>query len=206
MTKKIYLARHGQDEDNARAILNGHRDEPLTALGRKQAELFAENIKELDLKIDKVYSSPLQRAYDTALAATKILGLDNPEKLDLLIERDFGTMTGKAISEALEINKNNLLYTNTVTYLINGEGIETFPELIIRAKKLFSWLEENETAENILLVCHGDIGKMIYCAFYNLDWKSVLSEFHFGNTEIILLENGLEPEKRIIYNTKQENI
>ena len=78
--------------------------------------------------------------------------------------------------------------------------------MIIRAKKLFSWLEENETAENILLVCHGDIGKMIYCAFYNLDWQSVLKEFHFGNTEIILLENGLEPEKRIIYHAKQENI
>ncbi|MDD3301503.1 MAG: phosphoglycerate mutase family protein, partial [Patescibacteria group bacterium] len=99
--RKIYLARHGQDEDNARAILNGHRDKPLTALGKEQAELFAKNIKELNLKIEKVYSSPLQRAYDTALAATEILGLDNPEKLDLLIERDFGTMTGKLISEAL---------------------------------------------------------------------------------------------------------
>jgi len=204
--RKIYLARHGQDEDNARAILNGHRDKPLTALGKEQAELFAKNIKELNLKIEKVYSSPLQRAYDTALAATEILGLDNPEKLDLLIERDFGTMTGKLISEALAINQNDLIHTDGVTYLVESEGMETFPELINRAKKLFSWLEENHAPDNILLVCHGDIGKMIYCAFYNLDWKSVLSEFHFGNTEIILLENGLAPEKRIIYNTKQENI
>lgn len=204
--RKIYLARHGQDEDNARAILNGHRDKPLTALGKEQAELFAKNIKELDLKIKKVYSSPLQRAYNTALAATEILGLDNPEKLDLLIERDFGTMTGKLISEALAINQNDLIHTDGVIYLVEGEGMETFPKLINRAKKLFSWLEENDNHENILLVCHGDIGKMIYCAFYNLDWKSVLSEFHFGNTEIILLENGLAPEKRIIYNTKQENI
>lgn len=30
---KIYLARHGQNEDN----LNGHRDVPLTDLGRAQA-------------------------------------------------------------------------------------------------------------------------------------------------------------------------
>lgn len=204
--RKIYLARHGQDEDNARGILNGHRDKPLTALGKEQAELFAKNIKELDLKIEKIYSSPLQRAYDTALAATEILGLNNPEKLDLLIERDFGAMTGKLISEALKNNKNGLIHTDTVTYLIEGDGIETFPELITRAKKLFCLLEENNAPENILLFCHGDLGKMIYCAFYNLDWKSVLSEFHFGNTEIILLENGLEPEKRIIYNTKQENI
>lgn len=29
----LYLARHGQDEDNARSILNGRRDTPLTLLG-----------------------------------------------------------------------------------------------------------------------------------------------------------------------------
>ncbi len=30
---KIYLARHGQNEDNANGILNGHRDLPLTDIG-----------------------------------------------------------------------------------------------------------------------------------------------------------------------------
>jgi probable phosphoglycerate mutase len=33
---KIYLTRHGQNEDNLNGILNGHRDLPLTDLGRDQ--------------------------------------------------------------------------------------------------------------------------------------------------------------------------
>jgi len=32
---KILIARHGQDEDNAKDILNGHRDMPLTEKGER---------------------------------------------------------------------------------------------------------------------------------------------------------------------------
>ena len=35
---KIYIARHGQNEDNANGILNGHRDLPLTDIGRKSPD------------------------------------------------------------------------------------------------------------------------------------------------------------------------
>lgn len=34
----IFVSRHGQDADNANGILNGHRNEPLTDLGRQQAK------------------------------------------------------------------------------------------------------------------------------------------------------------------------
>lgn len=39
---------------------------------------------------------------------------------------------------------------------------------------------ENELKDGgrILLVTHGDIGQMIYAAYYNLDWKDVLQLFH----------------------------
>lgn len=46
----IYLARHGQDEDNANGILNGQRDNPLTKIGREQAAALARKIKELNTK------------------------------------------------------------------------------------------------------------------------------------------------------------
>ena len=85
----IYIVRHGQNEDNANGILNGHRDLPLTELGITQAKETAEMIKESDIHIDKIYSSPLQRAYQTGEAIANALNLDTPEKLELLIERDF---------------------------------------------------------------------------------------------------------------------
>lgn len=59
---KIYLARHGQNEDNANGILNGHRDMPLTETGIAQANEVAEKIKNTGLSFDVVLSSPLNRA------------------------------------------------------------------------------------------------------------------------------------------------
>lgn len=203
--KRIYLARHGQDKDNARGILNGHRDLDLTTIGKQQAKDFAKNLKQLNLGITKIYSSPLKRAYSTAFEASKILGLDKPEKLDLLIERDFGYMTGKLISQINELPAKNLIKTKYVNYIVSGDGVETFPQLKRRVEKFFSWLNKNDKNENILIVCHGDLGKMIYSVFYNLSWKNTLSRFHFGNTEIILLEKGTKLNKRLIYQTKQKN-
>jgi len=38
---KIYLAQHGQNEDNANGMLNGHRALPLTEMGIAQATEIA---------------------------------------------------------------------------------------------------------------------------------------------------------------------
>ncbi len=45
MTAEIFIARHGQNEDNINGILNGHRDLPLTSLGREQAKELGEAIR-----------------------------------------------------------------------------------------------------------------------------------------------------------------
>lgn len=94
---KIYLARHGQDKDNAAGVLNGRRDEPLTELGREQARTLAREIKDAHLTFDAVYTSPLQRAEVTARTVTDALGITSPVVMPNLIERDFGVMTGKPV-------------------------------------------------------------------------------------------------------------
>lgn len=202
---KIYLARHGQDEDNARSILNGQRDASLTHIGIEQANVLAQTIKSLDLNIDKVYSSPLQRAYRTAEIVTDTLGLTKPEKLDLLIERNFGIMTGKPTKDIEKLCAPNIIKSSTITYFLSPEGAETFPQLLERGTQILGWLKENNTNENILLVSHGDIGKMIYATFYNLNWKEVLTQFHFGNSEILLLAENSRPEERHLHKVKQHN-
>jgi broad specificity phosphatase PhoE len=40
----FYVARHGQNVDNANGILNGHRDLPLTELGEKQAQTLGQQV------------------------------------------------------------------------------------------------------------------------------------------------------------------
>jgi len=98
---KIYVARHGQDEDNAAGILNGHRNKRLTRLGRKQAIALRFKVKELVISPDKVEVSPLGRAIETAIIA----GFDRHYVEPGLIERDFGSMTGKPIFSASPTKK-----------------------------------------------------------------------------------------------------
>ncbi len=202
---KIYLARHGQDQDNASGILNGHRDMPLTEIGIDQAEQVSQKIKDSGISFDKVYSSPLQRAYKTAKTITDALGMENPEKLDLIIERDFGIMTGKPTKDIEKTCAPDIMKTDTITYFLSPKGAETFPQLIERAKKALEHVRREWAGKSVLLVTHGDFGKMVYAAYYGLDWREVLRMFHFGNSELLLLAEDSAPDDSHIFNIKQHN-
>lgn len=203
MKNKIYLARHGQDQDNANGILNGHRNEPLTEIGISQAKEVAQKIKESGLKFDIILASPLQRAFRTAEIIAETLGNTPPVTEELLKERDFGIMTGKPLSSIVEICSPNIFETEHINYFLSPEGAETFPDLIERGKKLLDKLNNNYQNKNILLVTHGDMGKMIYCAFYNQGWKDVLKAFHFGNSELLLMSDDSSADETHVFKIKQ---
>jgi len=202
----IYLARHGQDEDNAHSILNGRRDLSLTTKGLEQATELAHKIKDTGIHFDRIYSSPLKRAYQTAEIIADTLGVAKPEILEDLIERDFGIMTGQSHVSIETLCAPNILKTDTVTYFLSPDGAETFPDLIERAKKLLSQLRKKLPNGNILLVSHGDFGKMLYCAYYEKDWQEVLKMFHFGNSDLLLMSQNSSSDDIYVFQTQQHNL
>ena len=237
---RIYLARHGQDEDNAAGILNGHRDQPLTSTGMKQASTVAEKIRRAGLTFDAIYSSPLQRAYKTAQiiasegqclrskegtvsTACESKGGDKDEDdgsismpsvqvMDQLIERNFGVMTGTPTKEIQErcSGPGELLLTDTISYFLKPEGAETFfPDLIQRAKSVIADIverhEDQGDESSVLLVTHGDFGKMMYAAYYQLQWEDVLRQFHFGNSEVLLLSKDSTADNAHVFEIEQFN-
>src|SRR5688572_3242268 len=171
---QLFIARHGQNEDNVHGILNGRRDLPLTELGREQARQLATGIKEAGLEFDVIFSSPLSRAYETAQIIADELGVQKPVVLELLIERDFGEMTGKATAKIKELCAPNIIETATITYFLNPHGAETFPQLLERGHEALKELRNRATDKKALAVCHGDIGKMIYAAATDKSWMDVL--------------------------------
>lgn len=141
--KRLYLLRHGQTEFNVKKLVQGRCDSPLTDLGRKQAGMAAAWLKHHDVFPDKVVSSPLGRAMDTAqLVATELLGPDAAvEPCEGIIERSYGTFEegphdalptdvwdpgedlvpfGGEGSRALQERM-----VGTLTNLMGAEGIET---------------------------------------------------------------------------------
>ena len=99
----------------------------------------------------------------------------------------------------------NIIKSDPIVYFLSPEGSETFPKLLYRAEKILDWIKEHNHYQNILLVTHGDIGKMIYAKFYDLDWKEILTQFHFGNSEVLLLDKNSKPEDRHLHKVKQHN-
>lgn len=193
MAAKIYIARHGQNKDNFDGILNGHRDLPLTDLGREQAAELGRGILAAGLKFDAVYASPLIRALETAQIVCTTLGSGlKPVVLPELIERDFGVMSGQPISKIEALCAPEVIKTDTITYFLNPEGAETFPDLVKRGQKVLDIVRQVQHEGNVLLVCHGDLGKMIYAAATGTPWKDVLMGFHFGNGELIQLDPNNE--------------
>lgn len=202
---KIYLARHGQDGDNVNGILNGHRNEPLTELGLQQARTLAQEIKGAGITFDAIYSSPLRRAYTTAEAISQTLGIEKPAVMPDLIERDFGIMTGKPTKDIATLCAPDIIQANPICYFLSPEGAETFPQLVERGKRIIAEVQQKHHDGSVLLVSHGDIGKMIYAAYYNLDWKTVLTQFHFGNSEMLLLSEDSSPDEAHVFQFEQHN-
>ena len=96
-----------------------------------------------------------------------------------------------------------------MNYNLSPEGAETFPELKQRAGRVFEFLEErHKHGESILLVALGDLGKMLYAAYYDLEWQDVLRAFNFGNSERILCSPEVSsptPDQTHVFSIKQFN-
>ncbi len=69
----ILIIRHGQTAWNTQKRLQGHSDIPLNENGRLQAVTLAEILR--DEPLDAIFSSDLQRAYQTAYEIAKIHNL-----------------------------------------------------------------------------------------------------------------------------------
>ena len=71
---EIILCRHGQTDWNVHGRYQGRTDVPLNDYGRQQARELAQTLA--DQPIHVVYSSTLERAYDTALEIARPRGLE----------------------------------------------------------------------------------------------------------------------------------
>ncbi len=152
--KKLYLLRHGQTEFNVKKLVQGRCDSPLTDLGRKQAGMAAAWLKGHDVVPDKVVSSPLGRAMDTAqLVATELLGPDAAvEPCEGIIERCYGTFE-EGPHDALP---TDVWDPGEDLVPFGGEGSRALQERMVGA---LTNLMDSEGIETFLAVSHGSASR-----------------------------------------------
>jgi broad specificity phosphatase PhoE len=86
----LVLVRHGQTDANARGLLLGRADPPLSELGRRQAAALALRVP----AAARVVASPLARTQETAAAFGRPVDTD-----DRWIELDYGTYDGHPVAD-----------------------------------------------------------------------------------------------------------
>lgn len=156
---KLYLMRHGKTDWNAELKCQGRTDIPLNDEGREMAREAAEQCRKL--KIDRCYSSPLKRAYETATIVTEGLGIEViPD--DRLMEISLGAYEG---SDHVLDKPDHPLYPffmSPGTY-VPLEGTESFEDVAARGIDFL----ENEIMPNkdkydgVLVVAHAVILRCI---------------------------------------------
>lgn len=154
---RFILARHGRTVWNLEERVQGQSDIELCEEGRQDAEKLAEALLQSKIPIDKIVSSPLKRAVETAkIVVAKIktaLSFD-----DELEECFFGDLEGLTISEIeARIGRETLdkLLKDFLTYDFGQWGGESgkrvFQRHIKALKRIFVSGNRNTTA---LLIGH----------------------------------------------------
>lgn len=154
----LVLIRHGQTDYNAQHRMTGQRDIPLNSIGEAQAAEAGRLIA--GFTFDKVYSSNLSRAFNTASLALDAAG-DQPkvksasggwdiEQRPEVAELDTGAFTGRDHKNDPEIRAFRRAFDVALP------GGESDKQVVERVRKFFEaeLLPRLERGETVLVVSH----------------------------------------------------
>jgi broad specificity phosphatase PhoE len=178
--------------------LNGHRDTNLCGCGVWDAFCVSKKLRSCEYNPDIVFSSPLKRALHTAEIITNRNHYFAPVVLPELIERDFGVMSGRSVSEIRALCAPKLISTPHTNYFLEPELGETFPQVAKRAVRILRYLDYNHDKQNVMLVTHGDIAATIVSKYYEISWEKVLYDIHMTNTSALILAKHIAYEDCVL--------
>ena len=144
----LYIIRHGKTEMNAKMLMQGRSNHPLNEAGIAQAEEAAGRFAAMGVKIDKVYTSPLVRALQTAerIAPDAELVVD-----DRLIEMDYGPYEGMDLRDpAPEVIDFFMDFVNVPA----PAGMEPLPAIVKRLGDFLEEIAHEAERGNVLISTH----------------------------------------------------
>ena len=141
--KTVHFIRHGETEQNALKIWQGHTDTPLNKKGLEQAKLLSERINS---RVTKVFSSDLKRASQTAsfLSSSSILR-------DNLREINVGDFTGKSVKDTYTSNHEIFQSLQNDSFQFpNGESVQEFKDRV-RNELEYIFNQTEEDSETVVV-------------------------------------------------------
>jgi len=155
---ELYVIRHGKTDWNKEERFQGSKDIDLNEEGREVAGRLGERLE--SVHFDLIYSSPLNRAYETACL---IRGHRNIQivKEPLIIEVSFGTFEGVPFKDWVASDHPRKYFFEAPEKYVPPEGGETFVHAMERSEKFIKTVLEPAYEKypdgRIMVVAHGAI-------------------------------------------------
>lgn len=192
MTRFIFV-RHGQSPGNLEAKFYGHTDKGLTDLGKKQAELTAQFLK--DYKIDVAYSSDLGRAYETGLAIAKLhKGLNVvPEKgLREVNAGKWENVEFKKIGELYPEDYNLWMNDLWNAHPTDGESVKQMCKRV--SETIWRIAKEND-GKTVLITTHATPIRVLNCEWSNVPYENLNKVPWVKNASVSVVDYDVENRK-----------
>jgi len=182
MKKDFFIFRHGQTDLNAQGRWQGcTTDALLNQKGKEQAEILRQTILSKNLQLDKLYSSPLLRAVQTAnIIADQDWHKLNYTVLHNLREGDFGECEGLTFEQSRQKYGNEFIdtfFNPTIdTWDIKFPGGESKHEIFNRVHTSLKYIFQInpwECDNRFGVVCHAGVISALKCG---LNLKDVSCE------------------------------
>jgi broad specificity phosphatase PhoE len=149
----LLLIRHASCDPVGRSIAGRTPGIGLNAIGRQQVEALAAQLAHLP--VEAVYSSPMERATQTALPLAQQKGVPVEEAAGLN-EIDFGEWTGRTLAELEPIAEWQRF--NTYRSGTRIPGGETIQEVLTRALGELLRIEQRHRGQSLVaVVSHADV-------------------------------------------------
>jgi probable phosphoglycerate mutase len=150
----LLLLRHGTTDEVGRVLTGWNPGVPLNAFGREEAERLADRLEPVPLRA--VYTSPIDRARQTAQIVARRHGLD-PVEREALGEFRLGEWTGRGL-EPMEHDADWRAF-NSFRAGTRPPGGELMVEVQARVVAEIQRLRELHPGETVAAVSHGDVIK-----------------------------------------------
>jgi broad specificity phosphatase PhoE len=179
----LVLVRHGETDWNADNRFQGHADPPLNETGRAQARALATELRREVFAA--LYTSPLQRAAETAAIIGYELGLE-PRPDVALKEVDVGSWSGLTRAEV-----ERRYPTGFARWLEFGHGWddgETYDELGARVVTGLTRIAERHGGGDVLTITHGGPIRSALAAAERVSFDEARRSIHvIGNCAVVRL-------------------
>ena len=183
----IIFLRHGQAENNIKKILAGRSPGVnLTEVGIQQAEQAGKMLEPLN--ISAIYSSPIDRALQTAEIVGRQCDLEISID-DRLIELDMGKFTKMPYDEIFAKHGNVFLKFYEGSEEVSENGVETFTKVQKRVFDMVDFIINKHKNENVVLVTHMDPIKAMIGKVLKLR-PEILFELIIANASLNIFKNN----------------